>query len=63
MNKQEINIIGKRILLIGATGVLGRVYAAELAKVDNVQLMLADTSQTDILSYAKELGVVLILSN
>ena len=57
MTKQEINITGKRILLVGATGVLGRVYASELAKVDNVQLMIADTAQTDILSYAKKLGV------
>ena len=58
MTKQEINITGKRILLVGATGVLGRVYASELAKVDNVQLMIADTAQTDVLSYAKKLGVV-----
>ena len=39
MTKQEITISGKRILLIGSTGVLGRVYAAELAKIDNVQLI------------------------
>ena len=58
MTKQEINITGKRILLVGATGVLGRVYASELAKVDNVQLMIADTAQTDVLSYAKKLGVL-----
>jgi len=58
MTRQEINIIGKRILLVGATGVLGRVYASELAKVDNVQLMIADTPQTDVLSYAKNLGVM-----
>ncbi len=54
---QEINITGKRILLVGATGVLGRVYASELAKIDNVKLMIADTSKTDVLSYAKKLGV------
>jgi len=57
MTKQEINITGKRILLVGATGVLGRVYASELAEVDNVQLMIADTAQTDVLSFAKKLGV------
>ena len=54
---QEINITGKRILLVGATGVLGRVYASELAKIDHVKLMIADTSKTDVLSYAKKLGV------
>ena len=58
MTKQHISISAKRILLVGATGVLGRVYASELAKVENVQLMIADTSQTDVLSYAKKLGVV-----
>jgi NAD(P)-dependent dehydrogenase (short-subunit alcohol dehydrogenase family) len=58
MTKQHISISGKRILLVGATGILGRVYASELAKVENVQLMIADTSQTDVLSYAKQLGVV-----
>jgi NAD(P)-dependent dehydrogenase (short-subunit alcohol dehydrogenase family) len=57
MTKQEITISGKRILLIGSTGVLGRVYAAELAKIDNVQLMIADIAQTDVLSYAEKLGV------
>ena len=56
MTKQQINITGKRILLVGATGVLGRVYASELAKIDNVQLMLADIAETDVLSYAKKLG-------
>jgi len=58
MSMQEIKIPGKRILLVGATGVLGRVYASELAKVENVQLMIADTAQTDVLSYAIKLGVV-----
>jgi NAD(P)-dependent dehydrogenase (short-subunit alcohol dehydrogenase family) len=57
MTKQKINIPGKRILLVGATGVLGRVYASELAKVEDVKLVIADTSHTDVLSFAKKLGV------
>jgi NAD(P)-dependent dehydrogenase (short-subunit alcohol dehydrogenase family) len=54
----KLNITSKRILLIGATGVLGRVYASELAKIDDVQLLIADTKQTDVIAYAKELGVL-----
>ena len=58
MSNQKINITGKRILLVGSTGVLGRVYASELAKIDNIQLVIADTNQTDVLLYAEELGVL-----
>lgn len=50
------DISGKRILLVGATGVLGRVYAEALAKQD-IQLVIADTNQSDVLSYAEQLGV------
>jgi len=46
----------KRILLVGATGVLGRVYASELAK-HGAKLVIADMAQTDVIAYAKELGV------
>ena len=49
-------ISGKRILLVGATGVLGRGYASALAKQD-VQLVIADTEQSDVMSYADKLGV------
>jgi NAD(P)-dependent dehydrogenase (short-subunit alcohol dehydrogenase family) len=52
------NISGKRILLVGATGVLGRVYASDLAKIDDLKLIIGDTEQTDVLSYSKELGVL-----
>ena len=34
-----ISISGKRILLVGSTGVLGRVYAAAIAEQD-VQLII-----------------------
>ena len=55
--KPLITIPGKRILLVGATGVLGRVYATELAKVENIELVIADTSDTNVLSLAQKLGV------
>ena len=51
------DISSKRILLVGATGVLGRVYASALAK-QGAQLVLADTGRTDVISYAQELGVL-----
>ena len=51
------DISSKRILLVGATGVLGRVYASALAE-QGAQLVLADTDQTDVISYAQELGVL-----
>ena len=47
---------GKRILLVGATGVLGRGYARSISELD-VELVIADVAKTDVLSYARELGV------
>ncbi len=55
--REVITVSGKRILLVGATGVLGRVYASALAK-QGAKLLLADIEQSDVLSYAKELGVL-----
>lgn len=49
-----IPIAGKRVLLVGATGVLGRVYADALVK-DGVQLAIADRRQSDVLELAREL--------
>ncbi len=48
---------GKRILLVGATGVLGRGYAKAISELD-VELVIADVEQSDVLLYAKELGVL-----
>ena len=48
---------GRRILLVGATGVLGRGYAKAISELD-VELVIADIEQSDVLSYAKELGVL-----
>ena len=54
---QTSKFSGSRILLVGATGVLGRGYASAIAEL-NVQLIIADTAQSDVLLYAKELNVL-----
>ena len=53
------DISNKRILLVGATGVLGRVYASALAE-QGARLVLADTEQSDVISYAQKLDVLAI---
>ncbi len=60
-----VDISGKRILLVGATGVLGRVYASALAK-KGANLIIADKEQTDVLSFAQKidaLGVIVDVSS
>jgi NAD(P)-dependent dehydrogenase (short-subunit alcohol dehydrogenase family) len=52
---RKFDIAGKRILLVGATGVLGRGYARELAAC-GARLALADVTGSDVLAYARELG-------
>ena len=54
---EVVEVSGKRILLVGATGVLGREYALILAK-KGANLVIADRKETDILSFAKELNVL-----
>ena len=51
-----VDLSGKRILLVGSTGVLGRVYASSLAK-KGANLVIADREQSDVLSYAQQLDV------
>jgi len=46
----------KRILLVGATGVLGRMYASSLAKTE-ARLIIADTIDTDIKLLAESLSL------
>jgi NAD(P)-dependent dehydrogenase (short-subunit alcohol dehydrogenase family) len=50
-----LTLRGKRILLVGATGVLGRGYAAAFA-AEGARLCIADRPGSDVLAYAKELG-------
>ena len=51
-----ISLRGKRILLVGATGVLGRGYAAAFV-AEGARLCLADHPASDVLEFARELGV------
>ena len=54
--KGRFDISGKRILLVGATGVLGSVYAQALADAD-AKIMIADRPGSDVLVLASQLGV------
>jgi NAD(P)-dependent dehydrogenase (short-subunit alcohol dehydrogenase family) len=49
------DIEGKRILLVGSTGVLGKTHAAVLAEM-GCNLAIADRPETNVVAYAKELG-------
>ena len=51
------DVSGKRILLVGATGVLGREYASTLA-ANGANLVIADRSTTDIKSFAEEINTL-----
>lgn len=51
----EFDLQEKRILLVGATGVLGRAYAQAIAKT-GAQLAIADLSSSDILTLAASIG-------
>lgn len=50
-----VNVKDKRILLVGATGVLGRQYSTVLA-AEGAKLIMADREQSDVHALAKELG-------
>jgi len=49
------DLSGKRILLVGATGVLGRTYAKAIAQ-SGADLAIADLASSDVLALAKEIG-------
>jgi NAD(P)-dependent dehydrogenase (short-subunit alcohol dehydrogenase family) len=51
-----LSLQGKRILLVGATGVLGRGYAAAFV-AEGAKLCIADHPASDVLAYAAELGI------
>jgi NAD(P)-dependent dehydrogenase (short-subunit alcohol dehydrogenase family) len=48
---------GKRILLVGATGVLGRAYAEALAKT-GARLAIADLASSGVMSLAEGIGAI-----
>lgn len=56
-SNERFDIAGKRILLVGATGVLGRVYAEALAS-SGVSLAIADLASSGVSSLAESIGAV-----
>jgi NAD(P)-dependent dehydrogenase (short-subunit alcohol dehydrogenase family) len=52
-----VHIRNKRILLVGATGVLGREYARAFVAA-GARVVLADRTESNVLSLAEELGIV-----
>lgn len=55
MDDNRFDIKDRRILLVGATGVLGRRYAHALADA-GARLALADLASSDVLALAAQLG-------
>lgn len=51
----QFDLSGKRILLVGSTGMLGRIYATEIAK-SGARLAIADLASSDVLALANEIG-------
>jgi NAD(P)-dependent dehydrogenase (short-subunit alcohol dehydrogenase family) len=51
---KKFDLAGKRILLVGATGVLGRGYARAIAEC-GARLAIADRKESDVLAYAKSI--------
>jgi len=51
----EFNLGNKRILLVGATGVLGRTYAEAIAKT-GARFAIADLPSSDVLALADSIG-------
>lgn len=54
--KTEFNLAGKRVLLVGSTGVLGRTYAESLTDA-GVNLVIADHPKSDVGDLASVLGI------
>lgn len=53
----KFDIAGKRILLVGATGVLGRGYARAIVEC-GARLAIADRAQSDVLAFARAIGAI-----
>lgn len=54
---EKFDLAGKRILLVGATGVLGRGYAHAIAGC-GAKLAIADRKESDVLDLANQIGAV-----
>lgn len=57
-----VNVKDKRILLIGATGVLGKKYA-EVLVAEGVKLIMADRLESNVIQLAEELGAKYVVMN
>lgn len=56
MTYKKIDISGKKILLLGSCGVLGRQHSKILSQ-SNCELIIADHPKTDVIQFAKKIGV------
>ena len=56
MTYKKIDISGKKILLLGSCGVLGRQHSKILSQY-GCELIIADHPKTDVIKFAKRLGV------
>ncbi len=56
MKYKNIDISGKKILLLGSHGVLGRQHSKILSQ-SGCELIIADHPKTDVMKFAKKLGV------
>jgi NAD(P)-dependent dehydrogenase (short-subunit alcohol dehydrogenase family) len=54
-SNEQLSIRGKRVLLVGATGVLGRGYAKAFAD-GGARLVIADLPSSDVLDFASTIG-------
>lgn len=52
----SMKLTDKRILLVGSTGILGRGYASAIVEA-GANLVIADRQESNVLAYAKELGI------
>jgi NAD(P)-dependent dehydrogenase (short-subunit alcohol dehydrogenase family) len=55
MDRDLLDISGKRVLLVGATGVLGRAFATELVG-RGASLVLADRPDSDVIAFSERIG-------
>lgn len=57
-----VNVKDKRILLVGATGILGKEYSEVLA-AEGAKLIMADRPESNVLELAEKLGAKAVVMN
>ncbi|NKB20041.1 MAG: SDR family oxidoreductase [Alphaproteobacteria bacterium] len=55
--RDRFNLTDKRVLLVGATGILGRGYASAIVEA-GAKLAIADLSTSDVIEFAETIGAV-----